>query len=303
MGVCDEETGGLLGTKKLLDTKLKDIDCDFVVIGEPTGLNPLPKAIILGERGHLQLKIIANGVSCHSSMPSMGKNPIYMINEILTNINKIDDYIPDVSPPLSIEELKTLVSVSFPNQEIFNKVLESQELLQNVLKSLTRFTKTTTMIKGGIKENVIPDMCEAIMDFRLLPDQDPSIIIKALEKLVKQLGYEVRKDPVGKPEDVFVAFENIHESKGSYWRNWSKSEDIKTFYELIKEIYGKTPFYFLYPACADAHFIREDYCQDTILFGPGNARTAHATNEFIEIEDFINAIKVYTLFAYKLLKS
>jgi len=302
MGVSDEETGGKYGTKKLLDTELRRINPSFVVVGEPTGLNPLPKAVIVGERGHLQLKIIANGISCHASMPGMGKNPIYMINDIISNLNKIDNYISSINPPLSLDELKDLIRASFPSREIFEKILADQELLQNVLKSLIRFTKSVTMIKGGIKENVVPDMCEVVIDFRLLPDQNPKEIINALKKLVEELGYEIREEAIGKPEDVFVAFEIIHQSKGSYWKKWKQSEELKRFYEITKEIYGKTPFYFLFPACADAHYLREDYCEKTILFGPGNARTAHATDEYIEIEDFINSIKVYTLFAYEMIK-
>ncbi|TFG00080.1 MAG: M20 family peptidase, partial [Promethearchaeota archaeon] len=43
--VADEETGGKLGTKWSLDNKLNEIKCNFSVIGEPSGLNPLPKAI------------------------------------------------------------------------------------------------------------------------------------------------------------------------------------------------------------------------------------------------------------------
>ncbi|GAH08962.1 unnamed protein product, partial [marine sediment metagenome] len=57
--VADEETGGKLGTGWCLDNVLKkrSIKCDFVLVGEPSGLNPLPKAIILGEKGHLIIKV------------------------------------------------------------------------------------------------------------------------------------------------------------------------------------------------------------------------------------------------------
>jgi len=38
------------------------------------------------------------------------------------------------------------------------------------------------------------------------------------------------------------------------------------------------------------------------MFGPGNGSHAHKTNEYVEIQDYLNAIKVYTLFAYSFLK-
>jgi acetylornithine deacetylase/succinyl-diaminopimelate desuccinylase-like protein len=59
----------------------------------------------------------------------------------------------------------------------------------------------------------------------------------------------------------------------------------------------------IYPASADAHYIRNSgFCNKTVLLGPGNGSTAHSINENIEINDFINAIKVYSLFAYRFLK-
>ena len=72
---------------------------------------------------------------------------------------------------------------------------------------------------------------------------------------------------------------------------------------LIGKIYNKKPFYLLLPASADAHYIRNSgFCPQTVLFGPGRGEKAHAVDEYIEIEDFINSIKVYSLFAYKFLK-
>ncbi|MFX0140185.1 MAG: M20/M25/M40 family metallo-hydrolase, partial [Candidatus Hodarchaeota archaeon] len=60
---------------------------------------------------------------------------------------------------------------------------------------------------------------------------------------------------------------------------------------------------FIYPASQDAQFIRNGgYCPATVSFGPGSGASAHAVNEFVEIKDFLNAIKVYALFAYKFIK-
>jgi len=301
--VSDEETGGKKGTKWVLENELKDINCDFAVIGEPTGLNPLPKAIILGERGHLQLKIIAHGVSCHASMPTMGTNAISMINDFMHNLDSIDEKIPYVKPPISLEELKNLTAEAFPSKEIFENIFNQQELLQTLLNSLTKFTKSVTMISGGIKENVIPDVCEIVMDFRLLPKQDPNQILDALKELIKDLGYHFKEAEDDK-SDVYFKFEIIHKSEGSYWENWKESETLKLFYDVVKDVYERNSFYTLYPPCADAHYLRNNgFCPKTILFGPGNASTAHAIDENIEIEDFINAIKTYALFAYKFLKA
>ncbi|MFW9827125.1 MAG: M20 family metallopeptidase [Candidatus Thorarchaeota archaeon] len=302
--VADEETGGIFGTKWCIENVLHSIKPDFAIISEPTRLRPLPHVISIGERGRLVVKIITNGISTHSSWPFMGKNAIYMMSDIIHHLDNIDEYIPKIKPPLSIEELKKLMSEAFPSLEILEKIISEQPILNSVLKALTQFTKSLTIIKGGIKDNVVPDRCETIIDFRLLPGQEIDPILNSLKKLIEEdLGYTVKKEPTGHPEEVFVFFENIQYSKPSYWRDWNNSQTLKSFYNVVEKVHNKKPFYFLYPASADASHLRnEGYCSETIMFGPGSGASAHSTDEFIEIQDFIDAIKIYTLFAYNFLK-
>ena len=301
--VADEEAGGKYGTGWCVENPLKEIKCDFAIIGEATALSPLPKAILVGEKGHLQVKITTKGISGHSGMPAMSKNAISMMSEIIEKLDKLDEYIPKTEPPMRFNKLKKLVGVTSPSEEIFDRIMKEQPDLQSVLQSLTTFSKAVTMIKGGIKVNVIPDNCEAILDIRLLPKQKSGIILKALQKLIEEdVGYMVKDQLTATSKEVFVELEIIIDSEGSYWSDWEESFDLKEFYALVETIYEKKPFYFLLPASADAHYLRNDgFCPQTILFGPGRGRTAHAADEYIEILDFIRAIKVYAIFAYRFL--
>ncbi|MFW9971206.1 MAG: M20 family metallopeptidase [Candidatus Odinarchaeota archaeon] len=302
--VADEETGGEYGTKWCINNVLYPIKPDFTVISEPSRLKPLPHVISIGEKGRLVVKIITNGISTHSSWPFLGKNAIYMMSDIIHNLDKIDEYIPKIKPPLSLEELKKLMSEAFPSLEILEKIINEQPMLDSVLKALTQFTKSLTIIKGGIKDNVVPDKCEGIIDFRLLPGQQIDPILNALRKLIQEdLGYKIKSEPIGDPEEIFVYIESVQYSEPSYWEHWSKSSTLKKFYNIVKKVHSKKPFYLLYPASADAsHFRNEGFCPETIIFGPGNGASAHSTDENIDIQDFIDAIKIYTLFAYNYLK-
>ena len=302
--VGDEETSGEYGTKWCLDNKLKEIPVDFTIIGEPTNISPLPHAIMLGERGRVLVKVVTNGISAHAALSPLGKNAIYMMSKIIENLDELDKYMPRVEPPIKMERLRKLVSAAFVNEDVFNKILDDQPRLKTVLDSLIKSTRALTMIKGGIKDNVVPDMCEATIDFRLLAGQKVEDIINGLNKLIKtEIGFDVRDEPTGNPEDIFVYLEIINASEGSYWEGWENSEDLQFLYELVSKIYQKKPFFFLYPPSSDAHYLRNSgYCPKTVMFGPGTAFTAHTTNEYVEIQDFLSAIKVYTLFAYHFLK-
>jgi len=303
--VADEETGGKLGTGWSRDNILKprSIKCDFIVNGEPSGLKPLPKAVVVGEKGHLLIKLVTNGISAHSMVPQMGKNAITMMSELIQNLDKLENFIPKIEPPIPEAKLKNMISSAFPNEEIFNRIYNEQPLLKSMLESLTKFTKSLNMISGGIKENVIPDHCEAIMDFRLLPGQTADMVLNGLKDLINYIGYEVKKEQIAKPDEVNVYMEIFAEGASSFWKDYEDSQPLKDFKTLIEKIYNQKSFYFLAPGATDAHYYRNDgYCIQTAQFGPGNVSLAHTIDEFIEIEDFINAIKVYTLFAYNFLK-
>jgi acetylornithine deacetylase/succinyl-diaminopimelate desuccinylase-like protein len=124
-----------------------------------------------------------------------------------------------------------------------------------------------------------------------------------MKKLINDLGYEVKEEPKGKPEEIFVYMEVFMQKDGSIWMDWKESQPLKELNNLIERIYEKKPFYSLAPGASDAPYLRNDkYCEQTVEFGPGDAGSMHALNEHIEIRDFINAIKVYTLFAYNFLK-
>jgi len=301
--VADEETGGKLGTGWCLDNVLKkrSIKCDYVLVGEPSGLNPLPKALILGEKGHLIIKVVTTGKSAHSMTPSMGENAIYMMSRIIENFDELEKYLPKIDPPFTLEELKEMIALALPPRENFDRIYNDQPLLQTMTESLTKLTKSINMISGGIKENVIPDRCEIHIDFRLIPGQTSEMIINGLTQLITDIGFKVNNSPnENLPGEVYL---EIHsEGASSVWKEYNKSQATKELQKIVENIYGKIPFFFLAPGSTDAHFYRNSgYCKETIHFGPGNARLMHATNENIEIRDFINSIKVFALFAYNFL--
>ncbi|MFX0148481.1 MAG: M20 family metallopeptidase, partial [Candidatus Hodarchaeota archaeon] len=232
--VADEETGGKLGTKWCLNNKLKNINIDFAIISEPSGLDPLPKAIILGEKGRFLVKIITYGVATHSGWPFMGKNAILMMNKIISGLDRIDEYVTHVDPPMPLTKIKILLSRAFPNEEIFEKVFAEQPLLNNVLTSLTQFTKSVNIINGGIKDNVVPDRCEVVIDFRLLPNQDPNDILKALKKLIEEdIGYPLKDPLVKSVDDIYVDLKILQQSEGSYWKTWEESSTLKELQKTI----------------------------------------------------------------------
>ncbi len=105
---------------------------DFVVVGEPTGLD-----VVYCHKVDLPVRILARGRAAHSSNPALGDNAVL---RLCRGLLKIEAFL----------------------QEEFGK-------LENPV--LGHPTCSVGTIRGGSKFNIVPDAAEAVLDLRLLPEQ------------------------------------------------------------------------------------------------------------------------------------
>jgi len=302
--VSDEEKGGKYGTKYCIENYPDKMKADAVIIGEPTGLEPLTKSIIIGEKGRIELELITKGIPCHASLPYLGKNPIEMFMEILNKMPKIYNYLPQVRPPFSKEKLLEFISEIFPTKEHVNNLYNNIPIFRALLESLTNLTYSCTMINSGIKENVVPNECRGIFDIRLLPGHEINSVLNSLKNLINDIGYPVYfdYDDLKIKEKIYTIIKTRALSEPSIVSNYN-SEIINILKDINHYVYKKKAILFMMPASTDAFYFRNtNFCPDTIIYGPGGTNNAHSINEYIEIDDLINATKVYALTAVKYLK-
>jgi acetylornithine deacetylase/succinyl-diaminopimelate desuccinylase-like protein len=55
---------------------------------------------------------------------------------------------------------------------------------------MLRMTIAPTMIRGGVKENIIPSECEAVFDCRILPRQSTVETLKGIKGLLKDVDFD-----------------------------------------------------------------------------------------------------------------
>lgn len=105
---------------------------DFVVVGEPTGLE-----IVYKHKVDVTARIVATGRSAHSSCPERGENAITKLASGLLSLQEsLTDYFKKIEDPV-----------------------------------LGHPTFSIGTIRGGTKFNIVPDHAEAVVDLRLLPSQ------------------------------------------------------------------------------------------------------------------------------------
>ncbi len=155
----DEEVGGELGVGYLVNHI--GIKCDEAVV-----LDASPEFVSIGASGVVNGWIRVKGVQGHAGYPHKAVNPIYGMVRLLeglegfsnlraTRLSKID------SPPNS------------PIKKVWGRF-------------------SITMVRSGVKSNVIPAEAEACFDMRTLPDEDSMCAVEELKaylvSLAKNLG-------------------------------------------------------------------------------------------------------------------
>ncbi|MBU3664561.1 MAG: M20 family metallopeptidase [Chthoniobacterales bacterium] len=105
---------------------------DFVLVGEPTGLD-----VVFKHKVDVTARIVARGRAAHSSCPERGENAITKLASGLLSLHEaLTDYFKTIEDPV-----------------------------------LGHPTFSIGTIRGGAKFNIVPDYAEAVVDLRLLPSQ------------------------------------------------------------------------------------------------------------------------------------
>ena len=297
--VADEEVGAEeMGTKLFLNEYLRPrkIKCDFAIVGEYTGFGDLGKGVFVGEKGGLKVWITAHGKSAHSSVPHLGINAIDQMRNVLSELPAFVQNQPKTNEATQIERI--LQGQEFTSEEATT--------LNNIICNIT-FAITEIQSFSNLK-NVVPDRCKAFVDFRIPPGCQKENLFRALGGHLEKNGFKVilNLKEGGNNDSNLEGFVELKldgsSFNASFWEDWEGSKEVEGLSVLVKRFYHNKSFIGVYPAGTDAEYYRElNYCKQVVLLGAGDYKQPHTEHEFVDIEDFINIIKVYTLFAYHFL--
>ncbi|MDD2359952.1 MAG: M20 family metallopeptidase [Syntrophaceticus schinkii] len=143
------------------------------------------------------------------------------------------------------------------------------------------------MIKGGVKANVVADQCKAVFDRRILP-------FETLEGTLDEVNEIIAKAQQEDPEikiDVKVL------DYGAPLETAPEEPFVQTALDVCKE-FGIKNEPVGYQQASDGRFFSEMKIP-TILLGPGDPSLAHSPNEFIPVEQVLQATKMYALLAMR----
>lgn len=156
---------------------------------------------------------------------------------------------------------------------------------------LNRSTATISTIQGGVKTNVIPDRCAIHIDRRILPGEDPADVVTEIRAVAERavagvpgLRVEVQGQPA-RPAIESDPSSAVGQALQAATRFLGKEVVLKGFFAATD---GK-------------HFAPAGW--PTMIMGPGDPSTAHRPDEWVGVEEVIEATKLYALAALALLQA
>ena len=288
---ADEEVGGALGAGIISVKYPEKIMADFAINegDEPLIIKGIPyHCLSVGEKGPAWMKLTAQGISSHGSMPILEQNAVVKMAKVINGLAKYRPQI--VLTPETQSLLQTIARLDGISGEVNEDNVDyilgklSDKAIIPYLSAVTRMTISPDVIHGGIKTNIVPDSCEAELDIRILPGQSREYVMNELKEI---LG-DVKAEPIRYDMPSFSS------AGTAYYR---------LIEETLKEFVGDAPI--LQTICTgatDSRYLREmgipSYGLSVLTLNADKALSdsVHGKNEKVDIA----SLKLKTDFLVKL---
>ena len=150
-------------------------------------------------------------------------------------------------------------------------------------------TRTISMIEGGVKQNVVSDRCQVYIDRRIIPGETSDGAVDEIRQIAERVVAPIpgmRVEVTG-PSGVTATLSD------------PESPLVKALAEA-NEALGLDPAPMGYNMATDGrHFAAAGI--PTVIYGPGDFSLAHVPNEWVGVDEVMEATRAYALTAYNLL--
>ncbi|MGE3536826.1 MAG: M20/M25/M40 family metallo-hydrolase [Candidatus Tectimicrobiota bacterium] len=210
---CEEEIGSP-NFAQFLAQKRAALTCSSVLVSDTIWLSRSTPAVPYGLRGMLalQLRLETGSKDCHSGLTGgAARNPVGELSALLASCYDARTgrvHIPgfyDAVRPLSAAELENFLASGF-QLETFRAAHGLHSLRTNDVRRVVQaiWSEPTFEVHGisggyhgpGVK-TIIPHAAEAKISMRLVPDQDPDVLLPLVQAFIRQQHPDVEIIPEG----------------------------------------------------------------------------------------------------------
>jgi succinyl-diaminopimelate desuccinylase len=148
------------------------------------------------------------------------------------------------------------------------------------------------IIGGGNKVNVVPDVCELTLDMRTLPSQSHGEIMERLREVAIETAREFHPD-------LRVEVE-LDEDTQSLETDPNDPLVLATI-ESVSQVRGSRPTVGGVTYGTDGAYLGPGFNIPVVICGPGAHSMAHQPDEYVEVEQLVQAAEIYVDLAQRLL--
>lgn len=191
----DEELGGtgaqaivvLMKSRNIVPEMVLD-EGGIITKDKVPGMTKPVALIGTSEKGYLSLQLTAEKNGGHSSMPE-SETSIDILAKALIRLRE-HPFDPGFSPSTQGfmdhigPEMPFLKKIIFANRWLFKGIIIGIYEKSGSGNALVRTTIAPTILKAGVKDNVIPTIAQATVNFRLLPGDSSSGVMERVKKVI-----------------------------------------------------------------------------------------------------------------------
>ncbi|MBD0329885.1 MAG: M20/M25/M40 family metallo-hydrolase [Thermoleophilia bacterium] len=278
VAAADEEVGAGFGLSWVCDTHPEAVRAEYA-LNEGAG-----ERVVLGERVFYPcalaekmsrpFRLRVHGRSGHASMPAIADNALVKAAPL---IQRLGEYRPRRRYVAETEAFTRAVLGELPPvDEVLERLEAVSPLARELLEPLLAPTFSPTMATASRKRNVIPALCEVVVDCRILPGEDGEAVDRLVHEVLGELeyGHEVIDAQGGtrSPGDTPL---------------W---DAVASFLAEVDP--GAEPLPYVVPGFTDSHWLRGPF--GTVAYGffpiktmdaELQARLIHSADERIHLDD------------------
>ncbi len=150
---------------------------------------------------------------------------------------------------------------------------------------------TISIIDGGVKSNVVPDQCSIYVDRRIIPGEKPEDVVSEIREVAERA---VKNVPGMRVE---VDFANFGGREAIL--NQPDSEIVQGMLRANEHLGFDTKLTGFSMGTDGRHFAERGV--PTIIYGPGDPALAHQPDEWVGVDEVMDATRAYALAALSFL--
>jgi acetylornithine deacetylase/succinyl-diaminopimelate desuccinylase-like protein len=199
LAVADEEAGGDLGARWLVDNALDAVHADYVLTesgGVPLQTAQGPRLVTyVAEKGAHWARLTVRGTAGHGSRPLRTDNALVKAAEV---VRRLAAHRPR---PLMTDTWRSTVALLGLDEDLSAALVDPQRVwsaidelpldMARTAHASTHLTVAPTVAAGGTKTNVIPDRVSLEVDMRTLPGQSGADVEGLLDDALGDLRGDV----------------------------------------------------------------------------------------------------------------